>query len=508
MIYLGGGTSAGLVAVSMPASGTVEMDKTQIGITPSLTLDANGVPQVSAAVSIPSSNLSSSYKTSSGSVAFSNKVTTKTITANGTYGPENGQIFNKVIVNVAGSSSGTVKAQAVTATPQAATQVITPSAGYDYLSSVTINPVPLDSRNGQTFHSNVTVTAADGKWFKSFTIAVPNSGGSGASNIQISKNTNIDNAVSSNLGSISVEPDSGYDSMAQVVIDTTNLFAILEGETDQEQTNEYILSGVSGYQVSDAHGAHALRPVRGSMMNHGAVGATLNHTTKSYTIGKGYHNGSGSVTLGSNSSAPSVTANGTIVTYDSDGNYYDSIVVNVPTSFGGTTSSLTNFTLSSNTESIFVSPSNMIPSKDFSIDSIIDGYTIKPPYKGNTSLSGTYDGIEYVVIPPLASWTNGNKLVDIRNFNLDDTPVDNVLSGVPYYTPTVSGLEKRTGTMVNQGAIIKTFTSSNESYTIPAGYHNGAGKVSVNLQLNAYYVGSAIPSATLGNDGDIYLKLG
>lgn len=326
MIYLGGGTSAGLVAVSMPASGTVEMDKTQIGITPSLTLDANGVPQVSAAVSIPSGTLSSSYKTSSGSVAFSNKVTTKTITANGTYGPENGQIFNKVIVNVAGSSSGTVKAQAVTATPKAATQVITPSAGYDYLSSVTINPVPLDSRNGQTFHSNVTVTAADGKWFKSFTIAVPNSGGSGASNIQISKNTNIDNAVSSNLGSISVEPDSGYDSMAQVVIDTTNLFAILEGETDQEQTNEYILSGVSGYQVSDAHGAHALRPVR--------------------------------------------------------------------------------------------------------------------------------------------------------------------------------------GTMVNQGAIIKTFTSSNESYTIPAGYHNGAGKVSVNLQLNAYYVGSAIPSATLGNDGDIYLKLG
>lgn len=352
MIYLGGGTSAGMVAVSMPASDTVEMDKTQIGITPSLTLDANGVPQVSAAVSIPSGTLSSSYKTSSGSVAFSNKVTTKTITANGTYGPENGQIFNKVIVNVAGSSSGTVKAQVATATPGAATQVITPSAGYDYLSSVTINPVPLDSRNGTTITTNGTVTATDGKWFKTLTIAVPTSSG------------------------------------------------------------------------------------------------------------------------------------------------------------GTTTASLAEFTLSSNTESIFKDSDDKIPSKDFSIDSIIDGYTIKPPYKGNTSLSNTYDGIKYVVIPPLASWTNGNKLVDIRNFNLDDTPVDNVLSGVPYYTPTVSGLEKRTGTMVNQGAITKTFTSSNESYTIPAGYHNGAGKVSVNLQLNAYYVGSAIPSATLGNDGDIYLKLG
>lgn len=504
MIYLGGGTSAGMVAVSMPASGTVEMDKSQIGITPNLILDASGVPQVSAAVSIPSGTLSSGYNTTSGAVSFSNKVTTKTITANGTYGPENGQIFNKVIVNVAGSGSGTVKAQAVTATPQASSQTITPAAGYDYLSSVTINPVPLDSRNGQTFRSNVTVTAADGKWFKSFTIAVPSSGGSGASNIQISKNTNIDNAVSSNLGSISVEPDSGYDGMAQVVIDTTNLFAILEGETDQEQANEYILSGVSGYQVSDAHGAHALRPVKGSMTNHGAVGATLNHTTKSYAIGKGYHNGSGSVTLGSNSSVPSITTNGTVATYDSDGNYYDSIVVDVSTSVG-TTLSLTNFTLSSNTESIFKTPNNNVPSRDFSIDSIIDGYTIKPPYKGNTGLSTRHDAMDYVIIPPLASWSNGNKLIDIRNFNLDNTSADDVLSGVPYYTPTISGLEKRTGTMVNQGAVTKTFTSSNESYTIPAGYHNGAGKVSVNLQLNAYYVGNVAPAVTLGNDGDIYL---
>ena len=119
MIYLGGGTSAGMVAVSMPASGTVEMDKSQIKITPNLILDANGVPQVSAAVSIPSGTLSSNYNATSGATSFSNKVTTKTITANGTYGPENGQIFNKVIVNVAGSGSGPVKAQAVTETPQA-----------------------------------------------------------------------------------------------------------------------------------------------------------------------------------------------------------------------------------------------------------------------------------------------------------------------------------------------------------------------------------------------------
>jgi hypothetical protein len=66
------------------------------------------------------------------------------------------------------------------------------------------------------------------------------------------------------------------------------------------------------------------------MTNHEAASATLNHTTKSYTIGKGYHNGLGSVMLGSNSSTPNITINGTVVTYDDNGNYYDSIIVNVP----------------------------------------------------------------------------------------------------------------------------------------------------------------------------------
>lgn len=502
MIVLGGGNitteHAGYVAMTLTPTGTTAMDTDQITINPTMTV-TNGVPKVSATASIPAGTLSSGISKVSSQVDKSNLVETLTVTANGTQTASD-KLWNKVIVNVAGSDSGTVKAQAVTATPQASSQTITPATGYNYLSSVTINPVPLDSRNGTTFTSNTTVTATDGKWFKSFTIAVPNSGGSGTSNIQVSKSANIDSAVASNT-TATITPDSGYDGMSQVTINTTNLYAL----TGQEQANEYILSGVAGYQINETDGAHALRSVYGSMTNRGAVSATLNHSTKSYSIGKGYHTGSGSVALGTNSSSPSVTANGTFATYDDSGNYYDSIVVNVSTS-GGTTSSLTNFTLSSNTESIFESPSKIIPSKDFSIDSIVNGYTIKPPYKGNTSVSGTYDGIEYVIIPPLASWSNSDKLVDIRNFDLDNTQVDDVLSGVPYYTPTVSGLEKRTGTMVNQGAITKTFTGPVESYTIPAGYHNGAGVVSVNLSMNAYYVGTSVPSASLGNDGDIYLK--
>lgn len=481
MIYLGGGASAGMVAVSMPASGTVEMDKSQIEITPNLILDASGVPQVSAAVSIPSGTLSSSYNTTSGVISFSNKVTTKTITENGTYGPENGQIFNKVIVSVAGSSSGTVKAQAVTATPQASSQTIAPAAGYDYLSSVIINPVPLDSRNGQTFRSNVTVTAADGKWFKSFTIAVPSSGGSGTSNIQISKNTNIDNAVSSNLGSISVEPDSGYDSMAQVVIDTTNLFAILEGETDQEQTNEYILSGVSGYQVSDAHGAHALRPVRGSMTNHGAVGATLNHTTKSYTIGKGYHNGLGSVTLGSNSNTPNVTANGTVATYDSDGNYYDSIVVDVPV---GSTINLQENKSISPTGNTFATGNS---------------YSILPDtnYQGMAQVTIDTSKLYFCDTDLVATNELANLVVQGTEFYIHEDINDNRI------------IKHGIGTMPNNQNVTGQITEQGGVYTIPKGYHDGTGTVTANIstEYQSYYVDTADPSIWTGRDGDIYLKL-
>ena len=52
----------------------------------------------------------------------------------------------------------------------------------------------------------------------------------------------------------------------------------------------------------------------------------------------------------------------------------------------------------------------------------------------------------------------------------------NVLAGKVFVTKegTVT-----TGTMVNNGAISKTLTPSDTSYTVPAGYHSGSGKVQI-----------------------------
>ena len=53
-----------------------------------------------------------------------------------------------------------------------------------------------------------------------------------------------------------------------------------------------------------------------------------------------------------------------------------------------------------------------------------------------------------------------------------------------------------TGTMVNNGAVSKTLdaTTGNQSYTIPAGYHNGNGKVTVVLEEK-----TATPTTTTQN---------
>lgn len=54
---------------------------------------------------------------------------------------------------------------------------------------------------------------------------------------------------------------------------------------------------------------------------------------------------------------------------------------------------------------------------------------------------------------------------------------EHVLEG--YTIGTEEGL--KTGTMPNRGAVTNTITTQGGSYTIPAGYHNGSGKVTANF---------------------------
>lgn len=57
---------------------------------------------------------------------------------------------------------------------------------------------------------------------------------------------------------------------------------------------------------------------------------------------------------------------------------------------------------------------------------------------------------------------------------------------------------KLTGTMTNNGAVSKTITSQNGEYTIPAGYHNGSGKVKATLATTSRTAGAGSVTLTKG----------
>ena len=116
-------------------------------------------------------------------------------------------------------------------------------------------------------------------------------------------------------------------------------------------------------------------------------------------------------------------------------------------------------------------------------------------YGANVYQSNT---IEYS--PTDTSWEVNNVNEAINSLYSMKTELDNIKSiGDATAAQILSGKQAVvkgsavTGSMTNRGAINKTITptSSQQSYTIPAGYHNGSGKVVVsaaNVGTNLNYI--------------------
>ena len=223
--------------------------------------------------------------------------------------------------------------------------------------------------------------------------------------------------------------------------------------------------------------------VTGTMPNNGNINVTLN-AGESTTIAKGYHNGSGTVKVNSLASMTPGTADATEI-LSGETAYVNGNKV---------TGTMPNNTAEQKT----LNPGN--------------SYTIAKGY---------HDGTGTVSVPTLATLTPGT------------AEAKEILTGETAY---VNGT-KVTGTMPNNAAEQKTLQPG-ETYSIAKGYHDGTGNVSVSsletltsgtatadsilagktayvngnkvtgtMGSNTIYMGSTVPTNDAGEVGDIFLLI-
>ena len=252
----------------------------------------------------------------------------------------------------------------------------------------------------------------------------------------------------------------------------------------------------------------ALADAIDGIANRGAISATVQEGD-TYTIPAGYHNGSGTVsgvagggnyTLQSKSITP--TKSQQSVTPDSG--YYglsDVTVAAIPEAYQNV-SSVTAAAGDVLANKIIVDATGAsvtgTMTNNGAVNRTLDAST------GNQSFtipSGYHSGSGKVNIvletknatPTTSSQditpTSGKVLSKVTvaaipsNYQ-DTTNVDAVAGDVLAGKIIVTDTGEVEGTMTNNGAVSKTLdaTTNNQSYTVPAGYHNGSGKVSITLE--------------------------
>ena len=125
-----------------------------------------------------------------------------------------------------------------------------------------------------------------------------------------------------------------------------------------------------------------------------------------------------------------------------------------------------------------------------------DTYTIPKGYhNGSGTVSGVAGGGNYSLQSKTVTPTKAQQNVtpDSGHYGISDVTVNAIPDNYQDVTPVTAGAadvlankvivdaagNSVAGTMANNGAVSKTLSVTTTSYTIPKGYHNGSGKVSI-----------------------------
>lgn len=302
----------------------------------------------------------------------------------------------------------------------------------------------------------------------------------------------------------SVTPDTGYYGLSDVTV-----AAIPEAYQNVSSVTATAGDVLSPKVIVDATGA----AITGTMPNNGAVSQTLTATTTSYTVPAGYHNGSGTVSIVTESKTATPTTSSQTVT-PTTGKVLTQVTVNaIPSEFGDTTNDdavagdiLSGKKAHSNdgTDAVALTgtmPNNGAVSKTLDATTSNQSYTVPAGYHNG---SGTVNIVlEQKTATPTTSSQNitptTGKVLSRVTVNAipsqykDTTNVDATAGDVLYGKVIVTSTGEVEGTMPNNGAVSRTLdtTTNNQSYTIPAGYHNGSGTVNIVLETK-----SATPSTS------------
>lgn len=253
----------------------------------------------------------------------------------------------------------------------------------------------------------------------------------------------------------------------------------------------------------------AIATAFGGISNNGAVKAEVKEG-ETYTIPEGYHNGSGSVsgvsgggnyTLQDKTVTPTKSAQS--VTPD-DGSYgLSSVTVNpIPEAYQDVTSVtagagdvLATKTVVDATGKVVAGTMPNNGAVNAKLDATTKNYTVPKGYHdgtGSVSISteeksATPTKASQSVTPTAGKVLSKVTVAAIPAAYQDVTGVtataDKVLDGSVFVDSDGEAVE---GTMANKGAVSATINGLTvSSYTIPAGYHNGLGKVSLTNDIEA-----------------------